>query len=100
MTDLTTGRTEQRRFQLRVTKNPINVYVSPTPSQSQKMPSTFFVSTFYADGTPAHCKVQLSVSNDDETNPRNSICAAYRRTNTASEKSRNFQFQNWAIVIR
>ena len=34
------------------------------------MPSTFFVSTFYADGTPAHCKVQLSVSNDDRDQPK------------------------------
>jgi len=70
VTDLTTGRTEQRRFELRVTKNPIHVYVSPYPSQSQRMPPTFFVSTFYADGTPARCKVQLSVSNDDEDQPK------------------------------
>ena len=70
VTDLTTGRTEQRRFELRVTKNPIHVYVSPEPSRRQKMPSTFFVSTFYADGTPARCKVQLSVSNDDEDKPK------------------------------
>lgn len=70
VTDLTTGRTEQRRFELRVTKKPIHVYISPTPSRSLKMPDTFFVSTFYADGTPARCKVQLSVSNDDEDEPR------------------------------
>jgi hypothetical protein len=70
VTDLTTGRTEQRRFELRVTKSPIHVYVSPTFSHSQKMPATFFVSTFYADGAPARCKVQLSVSNEDEDEPR------------------------------
>jgi hypothetical protein len=70
VTDLTTGRTEQRRFALRVTKNPIHVYVNPSPSHSKKMPPTFFVSTFYADGTPARCKVQLSVSNDDDDKPK------------------------------
>jgi hypothetical protein len=70
VTDLTTGRTEQRRFELRVTKNPIHVYTSAFSFQSQKIPETFFVSTFYADGTPARCKVQLSVSNDDDDNPR------------------------------
>jgi hypothetical protein len=70
VTDLTTGRTEQRRFELRVTRNPIHVYISPIPSHSQKMPATFLVSTFYADGAPARCKVQLSVSNEDEDEPR------------------------------
>src|SRR5437016_3688489 len=42
VTDLTTDRTEQRRFELRVTKNPIHVYISPNPSHSQKVPATFF----------------------------------------------------------
>jgi len=70
VTDLTTGHTEQRRFELRVTKNPIHVYVNPSPSHSQKMPQTFFISTFYADGTPARCKVQLSVYNDDDDKPK------------------------------
>ena len=68
VTDLTTGRTEQRRFRLRVTKEPIHVYLSDSYSLSynQKMPPTFYVSTFYADGTPARCKVQLSLSNEDD----------------------------------
>jgi len=53
VTDLSTGRTEQRRFDLRVTKNPIHVYVSSEPRRNPKMRPTFFVSTFYADGRPA-----------------------------------------------
>jgi hypothetical protein len=68
VTDFTTGRTEQRRFDLRVTKNPIHVYISPELMRSQKMPPTFFVSTFYADGRPARCKAQLSLYDDSDDN--------------------------------
>jgi len=76
VTDLSTGRTEQRRFDLRVTKNPIHVYVSSEPWRNPKMPPTFFVSTFYADGRPARCKVQLSLyddSNDDKNQNKQSL---------------------------
>ena len=66
ITDLTTGRTEQRRFQLRVTRNPVHVYMGSYISHSHVMPSTFFVSTFYADGRPARCKVELSVSDNSK----------------------------------
>jgi hypothetical protein len=66
VTDLATGRTEQRRFELRVTKNPIHVYVSSMPRRNPKMPPTFFVSTFYADGRPARCKVQVSLYDDSD----------------------------------
>ena len=70
VTDLTTGRTEQRRFDLRVTKNPIHIYVNPGPFRSSSMPPSFFVSTFYADGTPARCKVQMSISNENDDEPK------------------------------
>lgn len=65
ITDLTTGRTEQRRFQLRATKNPIHVYLSDVPPRNSKFPRSFYISTFYADGTPARCKVLLSLSDED-----------------------------------
>ena len=70
VTDLTTGRTEQRRFQLRVTRDPIHVYVSPGVFRNSKMPPSWFVSTFYADGTPARCRLRLIVSNDDDDSPQ------------------------------
>jgi hypothetical protein len=72
VTDLATGRTEQRRFDLRVTKNPIHVYVGSMPRRNPKMSPTFFVSTFYADGRPARCKVPLSLYDDsaDDKNPK------------------------------
>ncbi|HEX6622707.1 MAG TPA: MG2 domain-containing protein, partial [Pyrinomonadaceae bacterium] len=62
-TDTTTNRTEQRRFDLRVTREAIHVYVvEPRYDESQTggFPLEFYVSTFYADGTPASCAVAVA----------------------------------------
>ena len=67
-TDPTTNRTEQRRFTLRVTKEPIHVYIierDPYNDQNRKLPFEFYVSTFYADGTPARCRVNVELSADE-----------------------------------
>ncbi|MDX2032573.1 MAG: MG2 domain-containing protein [Blastocatellia bacterium] len=58
-TDETTGRTEQRRFDLRVTRDAIHVYVIGGNQQTKSLPVRFFVSTSYADGTPASCAVAI-----------------------------------------
>ncbi|HEU4713781.1 MAG TPA: alpha-2-macroglobulin family protein [Pyrinomonadaceae bacterium] len=65
-TDPTTNRTEQRRFDVRVTKEQIHVYVIDTYqwSFSRKLPLKFHISTFYADGTPARCKVNVTLTDD------------------------------------
>jgi hypothetical protein len=65
-TDPTTNRTEQRRFDLRVTKDPIHVYVVGNYdwSYSRELPLQFYVSTFYADGLPARSKVNVKFSGD------------------------------------
>jgi len=61
LTDLTTGRTEQRRFDLRVTKDAIHVYLIEGDSgQTEEFPLQFYLSTSYADGTPASCEVAIS----------------------------------------
>ena len=73
VTDLTTGRTEQRRFELRVTKDPIHVYLNTTPQRNPKLPPTIFVSTFYADGRPARCRLRLSLSDSDEPKSPNKL---------------------------
>jgi len=64
-TDPTTNRTEQRRFDLRVTKDPIHVYVTHDNYRNRTAPLRFFVSTAYADGSPARCKVNVTLSNTD-----------------------------------
>lgn len=59
-TDPTTNRTEQRRFDLRLTKSAIHVYVVEGGSrQAKDFPLQFYLSTYYADGTPAQCEVTI-----------------------------------------
>jgi hypothetical protein len=74
-TDPTTNRTEQRRFDLRVTREPIHVYVirnADVYRYSSKLPLEFYISTSYADGAPASCQVTLSADDDesDEGQPK------------------------------
>ncbi|MGH9753885.1 MAG: MG2 domain-containing protein [Blastocatellia bacterium] len=66
LTDPTTGRTEQRRFDLRITKDPIHVYLIERGKTSEGLPLQFYVSTFYADGAPAQCEVAISRTFSDE----------------------------------
>jgi hypothetical protein len=60
-TDATTNRTEQRRFDLRLTKDAIHLYViTENYRQARNFPFEVYVSTAYADGSPASCEVALS----------------------------------------
>jgi A-macroglobulin TED domain/Alpha-2-macroglobulin family/MG2 domain/Carboxypeptidase regulatory-like domain/A-macroglobulin receptor binding domain/Macroglobulin domain MG3/Alpha-2-macroglobulin bait region domain len=60
LTDSTTGRTEERRFDLRVTKDLIHVYVIERVGVGEGLPLQFYISTFYADGSPAQCEVTVN----------------------------------------
>ena len=73
VTDLSTNRTEQRRFDLRVTREPIHVYLIQNSyyyDEKCRLPVQWYVSTFYADGSPAECAVDLNVYPDDEVEGR------------------------------
>jgi len=60
-TDSSTGRTEQRRLDLRVTKDPIHVYMIETSGvQSKGLSMEFYLSTDYADGSPVACDVEIN----------------------------------------
>ena len=56
-TDATSGRTEHRRFDLRVTKDAIHIYVISPERIRGGNRVDFYLSTFYADGTPVPCDV-------------------------------------------
>jgi A-macroglobulin complement component/alpha-2-macroglobulin family protein/carboxypeptidase family protein/MG2 domain-containing protein/A-macroglobulin receptor len=75
LTDLTTGRTEQRRFDLRVTEEQIHVYLIERGEAGDGMPLQFYISAFYADGSPAECDVRVNQTfgdeDDDESKARN-----------------------------
>ena len=58
VTDPSTGKTEQRRFQVRLSHQPIHVYVSGMNLTGDR--ASFYVSTYYPDGTPAECHVNVS----------------------------------------
>ena len=65
-TDLTTNKTEQRRFDVRVTREPIHVYlIGDHNSRNPGLPVTSYISTFYADGSPAECDVEIKASEED-----------------------------------
>ncbi|HTS12749.1 MAG TPA: MG2 domain-containing protein [Candidatus Limnocylindrales bacterium] len=66
-TDPTTKRTEQRHFDLRITKHRIHIYVIPSDELPGRNTVDFYVSTFYADGTPAACDVSIEMP---QANPR------------------------------
>ena len=67
-TDSSTGRTEQRRFDLRVTKDPIHIYIiGSNNSQSNGLPLEFYLSTSHADGSPASCDVEINWADDVPT---------------------------------
>ncbi|HTC64777.1 MAG TPA: alpha-2-macroglobulin family protein [Candidatus Saccharimonadales bacterium] len=70
-TDSSTGRTEQRRFDVRITRDPIHIYfIEPNYFQPSGLPIEFFISTENADGTPAECDVELRwIQTDARGNP-------------------------------
>jgi hypothetical protein len=75
-TDSSTSRTEQRRFDLRLTKYPIHIYVIDADnSQSSDLPLEFYLSTDYADGSPAQCDVEINWAGEQQS-PRNAIFSA------------------------
>src|SRR6266566_6429111 len=66
-TDPTTNRTEQRRFDLRVSKEAIHIYVAEgSYRQARGFPLQFYLATSYADGTPAPCEVSISGTTEDD----------------------------------
>lgn len=58
-TDGMSGRTEQRRFDLRITREPIHVSVIRREG-GRALPTTVYVVTVYADGRPAAAQVEVS----------------------------------------
>ncbi|HEX7295863.1 MAG TPA: MG2 domain-containing protein [Pyrinomonadaceae bacterium] len=69
VTDASTNRTEQRRFDVRLSKENIHVYATrPGDSyrESASLPLTIYVSTFYPDGTPAPCNVIVTEGDPDD----------------------------------
>jgi MG2 domain/Carboxypeptidase regulatory-like domain/Macroglobulin domain MG3 len=60
LTESSTGKTEQRRFNLRITRDPIHIYVIEAGNLAPgQLPLEFYISTSYADGSPAQCELAI-----------------------------------------
>jgi hypothetical protein len=57
VTDATTGRSEPRSFTVRLSKDPVHIYLQPLGSDDHE--GDYYLSTSYADGVPASAKVTL-----------------------------------------
>jgi hypothetical protein len=62
VTDATTGRTEPRNFTVRLTKEPVHIYLNPIGSNERD--GEYILSTSFADGAPAPCRVTLDWMDD------------------------------------
>ncbi len=72
-TDASTNRTEQKRFDLRISKEPIHVYFNRAQryvDHNPKIPYRLYVSTYTADGKPVACDVEVTGKYEDETTSR------------------------------
>lgn len=79
VTDDSTGRTEQRRFDVRLTKEDIHVYPIFLNPFVEGAANTFFVSTNLADGTPLSCAVDVFQGSSDDHDVADKIATV--RTN-------------------
>ena len=87
VTDVTTQRTEQRRFDVRITHQPIHMYMSQVFSPGPL--AELYITASYADGTPAPVDVAIAALkpredvgfNEDEKHPLQSVPLRVVKTN-------------------
>jgi hypothetical protein len=73
LTDASSGRTQERHFDIRISRDAIHLYlIVPRRSIPASFPSTVYLSSFTPDGTPASADVSIKLySRDpqDQSNP-------------------------------
>jgi len=62
VTDASTGRSEPRNFTVRLSREPVHIYFDKQGGNERE--GDYIVTTSYADGTPAACKVTLDWMED------------------------------------
>jgi A-macroglobulin TED domain/Alpha-2-macroglobulin family/MG2 domain/Carboxypeptidase regulatory-like domain/A-macroglobulin receptor binding domain/Macroglobulin domain MG3 len=86
VTDLATNKTEQKRFDVRITRRPIHLYfVSRTGDNdglSRRMSPRFYLTATYADGAPAECDFNIyrRIDGGDEDDPKTGKMLAKGKT--------------------
>jgi hypothetical protein len=66
VTDLSTNRTEQRRFRIRVSMEPIHLHLVDTGAHRRSEPGLIYFVASYADGTPASVEGTVHASLPNE----------------------------------
>lgn len=94
-TDPTTNRNEQRRFDIRLTREPIHVYFSSArDDRHSSLPVQGYVTAFYADGTPAECEVEITASEYDDEGFRRVLKTRTNRYGVAKAEFRAPKFED------
>ena len=89
VTDASTQRTEQRRFDVRITHQPIHMYMSQVFSPAGGPFAELYITASYADGTPAFVDVAIAALkprddvgfNEDENHPLQGVPLKVVKTN-------------------
>ena len=89
VTDASTQRTEQRRFDVRITHQPIHMYMSQVFSPMGGPLAEIYITASYADGTPASADVAIEALkpredvgfNEDENHPLEGVSLRVVKTN-------------------
>ncbi|HUB51290.1 MAG TPA: alpha-2-macroglobulin family protein [Terracidiphilus sp.] len=76
VTDSSTGRSEPIKFMVRLTRDPVHVYLSQPLGDDRE--GDVIVSTSYADGTPVSCKIELDWM-DENSKPTRATTAMTNR---------------------
>lgn len=76
VTDPTTGRTEPRKFSLRISHQPIHIYLRELGGNNRE--ADYLVITSYADGAPVACKVTLDAVSKNSPPARMAIVQTSR----------------------
>lgn len=66
LTDASSGHTQERHFDIRVTRDPIHIYALNTGSSIPSgMPQVLYLSTAFADGTPTPADLNIQLFTED-----------------------------------
>jgi hypothetical protein len=76
VTDASTGRSEPRKFTVRLSRDPVHIYLSEPLGDERE--GDVIVSTSYADGTPVACKLELDWMDENSKATRTASIATSR----------------------
>ena len=80
LTDSSSGRTEQRRFKIRISSQPIHLYVIESGAMYRNQRFSLYITSSYADGTPASVAGKIFAAQPTtEENSQNGFDLSRRR---------------------